>query len=294
MTRREWQHLRNGLLFLSPCLIGLTLFVGFPFMASLYLSFTSYDGVSPPLWVGVRNYFEMAAEDPLFYASLWNTFYFVLASVPLGTAVSIGLALLLNMKIGGQSVYRTIFYLPAIVPVVASAALWMWIYNPQFGLLNMALHVIGIDGPAWLIDPFWAKPALVVMSVWGAGQGMLIYLAGLQEVPVHLHEAATIDGASPIRRFWHVTLPMLSPVILFNVVMGTIGAFNYFTQAYMMTGGGPLHSTTFYALYVYNRAFNDSRFGYACALSWVLFVIVAVSTMLLFRFSRRHVHYEGG
>jgi multiple sugar transport system permease protein len=292
MTQRR--NLRNGLLFASPWLIGFAVFVAYPIVASLYYSFCSYDAIRPPRWVGAQNYQRLFFEDDLFLKSLWNTIYMVVFGLPLGLAASLGIALLLNQKLKGMAFYRTLYYLPSITPVVATAILWMWLLNPDMGLINIGLHGVGVKHPPnWLTDPSWSKPALILMGLWGAGGGMVIYLAGLQDVPQALYEAASLDGAGRLAQFRNVTLPMLSPVILFNLIMGLIGTFQYFTQAYIMTNGGPQDSTTFYALHLFNRAFQDFKMGYASAMAWALFVVALICTALVFRSSARWVYYAG-
>jgi multiple sugar transport system permease protein len=214
-------------------------------------------------------------------------------AVPIGIVVAVILALLLNLKVRGQSFYRTIFFLPSILPTVATSVVFLWLFNPEIGLVNRLLRGIGVTGPEWLQSPQWALPSLVLMSLWGVGGSMVIYLAGLKDIPAHLYEAATIDGASAWQRLRHVTLPMLSPVIFFNLVMGLIGVFQYFTQAYIMTQGGPEDSTHFYALYLFERAWRYLDMGYASAMAWVLFLVVMAITGVLFWTQRRWVHYEG-
>lgn len=284
----------TGLLFAAPWLIGLTVFVAYPIAASLAFSFCEYDAIRPPRWVGLENYHTILFGDDLFWKSLWNTLVMVVFGVPVGLLAALGIALLLNQRLRGIAFYRTVYYLPSITPVVAMSILWMWLLNPQMGLVNVLLQRIGIaNPPGWLADPAWAKPALILMGLWGAGGGMVIYLAALQDVPQALYEAASLDGAGSMQRFRHVTLPMLSPVILFNAVMGLIGAFQYFTQAYVMTAGGPQDSTTFYALHLFNRAFYDFRMGYASAMAWILFAIALACTTAVLRSSGRWVYYEG-
>jgi multiple sugar transport system permease protein len=280
-----------GYAFIGPWLLGFLIFTAFPFLRSIYLSFTRYDIVSPPVWVGTANYRLLFTRDPLFWQALAVTFRFALAAIPLGILAGVGLALLLNLDLRGMSVYRTIFYLPSIVPPVATAVVFLWILNPEIGLVNGLLRNLGILGPAWLQDKAWAPWSLVLMSLWGVGGSMIIYLAGLKDIPAHLYEAAVIDGASPLQRLRHVTLPMLTPVIFFNLVMGVIGTFQYFTEAYIMTQGGPEDSTLFYALYLFQRAWRYLDMGYASAMAWILFLVIMLITGLLFRTQRRWVHY---
>jgi len=296
MNRRDRQNLLSGLAFTAPWLFGLSVFTLYPVLASLYYSFCDYSVLQPALWTGGDNYVRLV-HDELFWRSLGNTLFFAALSIPLGTVVSLALALLLNQEVPGTPLFRTIFYLPAIVPVVASSMLWMWIFNGSYGLLNYALAPVlrwlHTTAPAWLSDPSWAKPALVLMSVWGVGNSMVIYLAGLKDVPKELYEAAEIDGASALRRFWHVTLPMLTPVIYFNVVMGIIGALQTFTQAFVMMGadGPPARSTLFYALYLFTTAFYDLRMGYASAMAWVLFVVIVALTIIATKWFGKRMQY---
>lgn len=280
-----------GYLFISPWLIGFIVFTAAPFLISVYLSFTRYDVVSPPVWVGLANYTKLLTDDPIFWKALWVTIKYALVAVPIGLVAGVGLALLLNLELRGISVYRTIFYLPSIVPMVATSVIFMWILNPQIGLVNGLLAQAGITGPAWLQDTRWAFWSLVFMSLWGIGGSMIIYLAGLKDIPISLYEAALIDGASAWQRTRHITLPMITPVIFFNLVMGAIGSFQYFAQAYIMTNGGPEDSTQFYALYLFHRAWRYFDMGYASAMAWILFVIVMVLTIAIFRTHHRWVHY---
>ena len=292
-SRRRWRNLRNGLLFVSPWLVGFLCFTLYPFLASLYFSFCDYDILSPPHWSGLANYRELLTGDPYFRTALYNTLYYTVLAVPLGIAVGVAVALLLNMKVIGVPVYRTVYYLPSIVPVVATSVLWMWLLNPQYGLVNAALGYLHLPEPGWISDPVWAKPSLVLMSVWAVGGSIVIYLAGLQDVPQELYEAAEIDGANPAQRTLSITLPLLSPVIFFNLVMGLIGSFQYFTQAYVMTQGGPVDSTLFYAVYLFRRAFTYLDMGYASAMAWLLFLLILVLTVFTFRTAGRWVHYAG-
>jgi multiple sugar transport system permease protein len=291
--KREWRETQTGLLFAAPWLIGFAVFFVYPVLASFYYSLCSYDAIRPPHFIGLENYRKLFFEDELFWKSLSNTLFMIVFGLPLGLAASLIIAVLLNQKLKGIAFYRTLFYLPSITPVVATSILWLWLLNPEMGLINLGLAKIGITGPAWLTDPLWAKPALVLMGLWGAGGGMVIYLAALQDIPESLYEAAALDGAKSFTRFFRITLPMLTPVILFNLIMGLIGTFQYFTQAYVMTGGGPQDSTTFYALQLFNKAFLDFKMGYASAMAWVLFVITLVAALLVFRTSARWVYYSG-
>jgi multiple sugar transport system permease protein len=280
-----------GLAFISPWLIGFLAFTAWPFLRSIQLSFTRYDILRPPKWVGLANYQSLLTDDETFRNATWLTLKFAAVSVPLAIIAGVALALLLNSDVKGISLYRTIFFLPSIVPTVATTAIFVWILNPQIGLVNSLLHTVGIQGPAWLTDPKWALWSLMMMGIWGVGNTMVIYLAGLKDIPTYLYEAATVDGANPVQKLFKVTLPMLTPVIFFNLVMGVIGALQYFTQAYIMTSGGPGDSTRFYALYLFDRAWRYSDMGYASAMAWLLFLAVAILTFALFKTQKRWVHY---
>jgi multiple sugar transport system permease protein len=305
MTAGERRQLLSGLGFTAIWIVGFGLFLAYPIAASLFYSFCDYSIFQPPVFVGLENYQKLVGDD-VFWLSLRNTLFYAALSVPLGTVVSLSLALLLNVDVRGRAVFRTIFYLPAIVPLVASSMLWLWIFNGQYGVLNWALRpalaVVGATPPAWLADPAWAKPALVLMSLWGVGNSMIIYLAGLQDVPKQLYESAAIDGATAWQRFWYITLPMISPVVYFNVIIGIIGSLQVFTQPFVLAGGAggnanplegsPGRSTLFYTIYLFSTAFYDLRMGYASALAWVLFVVVAALTALATRLARGRVHYS--
>ena len=282
----ELHNFMRGALLASPWIIGLSVFTLYPVLASLYYSFCDYSVLTPAVWTGGSNYSHLI-HDTLFWVSLKNTLIFAGFSIPLGLVVALALALLLNCEVRGTAFFRTVFYLPAIVPVVASSMLWLWIFNGSDGLLNSALgpllRLFHVPPPNWLTDPRWAKPALILMSLWGVGNTMIIYLAGLQDVPAELYESADLDGANTWARFWHITLPLISPVIYFNLIMGIIGALQTFTQVFVMSGGAdgnPAHSTLFYALYLFATAFYDLRMGYACALAWVLFLIIVSCTLV--------------
>ena len=294
--RREFW---TAMAFASPWIIGFLVFMVYPLGASIYYSFCDYSVLRAPIWIGTANYTDLF-QDNLFWISLENTFIFAALALPIGTIVALSLAMLLNMRVRFMSVYRTIFFLPSLVPTVAMAVLWLWILNGDYGVLNTALtplfHLIGQQPPNWLGDPLWTKPALVILSVWSGGNTMVIYLAGLQDVPRQLYEAADLDGAGWWSRTWHVTLPMLSPVILFNVIMGIIGSLQVFTLPYVMfpAGGQPANSTYFYVMYLFDNAFIYHKMGLACAMGWIMFLLIMVLTLVSLRVSRRHVHYSGG
>jgi multiple sugar transport system permease protein len=293
-TKQTRRALVLGLLFISPWLVNLVGLTFYPFFASLYYSFTYYNVFQPPNFIGLDNYRVLFFEDKLFWISLYNTAYFTIFSIGGGTLLAIIIAMMLNISVQFRPIYRTIYYLPSVTPTVSNAVLWLWLFNPLYGPVNIVLKALNISPPSWFGDPAWAKPALIIMSFWGLGQAIIIYLASLQDVPRELMEAAELDGANWWRRTWRVTLPLISPVIFFNVITGLIGAFQYFTEAYVMTEGGPGDATLFYGLYLYNSAFRYFKMGYASALAWILFLVIMTITLLTFRVSRRHVYYSGG
>lgn len=285
-----------GLFFISPWLIGLIVFTAYPIGASLVYSMTDYAIMSPPKWVGLENYVEMLTDDALFSKSLSNTVIFALLSVPTSIAVAFGLALLLNQKVLGKSVFRTIIFVPTLVPSVALAIMWLWLFNPQFGVVNGLLwELFGINGPGWLTDEDWSKPTLLLMSLWTVGYGVVIFLAGLQDIPQSLYEAAEIDGAGTGQKTWHVTIPLLTPVIFFQLVISIIAIFQIFTAPHVMTGGSgqPAKSLLFYVMYLYRQAFVYMKMGHASGMAWILFLIILACTLVIFRTSG-WVHYSGG
>jgi multiple sugar transport system permease protein len=283
-------------IFISPWIVGFLIFTLGPMIASLFYSFTDYNIVSTPVWKGLANFNKIFFRDPLFWHSLKVTIKFAAMALPLNLAIGFSIAILLNQKITGVNVWRTMYFLPSVIAGVAVALLWVRIFNTRIGLLNPFLKSIGIaNPPGWLQDPDWAVPSLVIMSLWSVGGGMIIYLAGLQGIPTALYESAKIDGANALKRFWHITVPMMTPVIFYNLVLGMIASFNYFTEVYVATDGtgGPVRSTLFYNLYLYQNAFRFFDMGYASALAWVLFLIVLLVTLLVFRSSPFWVFYEG-
>lgn len=291
MTRHERATLMTGLLFASPWVIGFALFQLGPIVASLYYSFTSFPIVESPQWTGLGN-FQTLVQDKQFWTSIYNSVYYTALAVPLGVVMALNIALLGNQNLRGQGIYRTAFFIPSVVSGVVVSVLFANIFAGDFGLLNKALLIIGIHGPQWLGSPVWSKPAFVLMSLWGVGNGMVIYLAGLQSIPVHLYEAAKIDGAVRFQRFRFITLPMLSPTIFFHVIVSIIGSFQVFTTAYVMTNGGPADSTLFYVLFVYRNAFQFFKMGYASALGWILFILILALTVVQFLIGKRWVYYE--
>jgi len=293
-SRLLWKEAIYGYIFILPWIIGFLAFTAFPMLYGAYISFTDYSGLADPEWVGLDNYQRLfSGADKLVVKSLENTAWYVAAAVPASLVVGLALALLLNQPVRGIALFRTLFYMPSVVPVVASIAVLMWVAHARFGLINVLLAEIGIDGPGWLTDPNWVKPTLVAWTVWGVGGGMIIYLAGLQAIPQDLY------GAGSWRKFLNITIPMLSPTILFNLVVGIIASFQVFIPALLLSGnnlftpaGGPLNSLLFYVLYVWQNAFIYYKMGYAAALSWVLFLAVLLITIILFRLANRWVYYE--
>ena len=290
---RQWRQIRIGLLFVSPWILGFSAFYLYPFLATLYYSFTTFTGVGNPRVVGFANYTALF-HDHQFLTSLFNTFYYTVIEVPLSTVVAIGLALLLNMNVRGRAFYRTLFYIPSIVPVVASSLIFVWIFQPSFGVVNSLLSDVHITGPAWFFSVAWSKPSFILLGLWGLGQPMVIYLAALQGVPGEMYEVAALEGAGPIQRLRYVTLPMISPVILFNVIMSLVLSIQFFTQAQVIETppGSPGTSTLFFVIYYYQQAFQDLHLGYASAMAFMLFILVLIITVVLLRSSSGWVYYE--
>jgi len=289
LLRRER---RAGYLFALPWFVGITAFIIGPIIASFIFSFCRYEVVLPPKFIGFANYRNILWEDNLTLLSLWNTIYMVIFGVPLRIIMSLGLALLLTVEIKGSSMYRTIYYMPAIVPIVASSILWLWILDPANGILNWFLSLIRIRGPAWLGSTEWSKPSMILMGLWSSGVNMIILIAGLKNIPNVFYEVAEIDGASFWSKFIHITLPLLTPTLFFLTIVEVIGTMQIFTQSYIMTNGGPADSTLFYVFYLFNNAFSFFRMGYASALSWILFMIIFVVTLVQFLGGKYWVHYE--
>ncbi|WP_058300880.1 carbohydrate ABC transporter permease [Gorillibacterium timonense] len=292
----------TGLLFAAPFLIGFLLFTLYPTGASLVYSFSDFNLFKPLKWVGFANY-EWIFKEREVWKSIKNTLYMVIIATPITLFCGLMTALLLNMKVRGQSVFRTLFYIPSIVPVIASSLVWMWVLNPQSGLINSVLKTIGVNGPNWLLDSGWTKPSLILMLAWSSGGVMIIFLAALQDVSKSLYEAADIDGANTLRKFFHVTLPSISPIILFQLIMSLITYFQFFAQAFMLasltasgpdqTMAGPEKSLLFYAILLYREAFVDFRMGHASAMAWVLFLLTALVTWIVFITSKKWVTYGG-
>lgn len=296
--KRERKRLLIGLAFIFPWIFGFLVFQLWPIITSLYYSLTNYNLFSAPEWVGLDNFINLAKDEKM-YKSLYNTIYITVFGLFPQIAFALGIALLLNKSVKGQSLYRTIYFLPTLVPAVAGSLLWMWLLNAQYGLVNEMLSYIGIAGPNWLMDPDWLKPSLILMGFWGTGTTTIMYLAALQDVPKLYYEAASIDGASAWQKFRHITLPSISPMTLFLVIMGLIGSFQYFSQGYIFAEGngqaigGPENSILFYAIYLYQNAFSFLKMGYASSMAWLLFVFVMALTLLIFKTSAKWVYYGG-
>jgi len=286
-----WREHVDAYVFLAPWIMGFVAWTVGPMLASGLLAFMDYEILLPPVWSGLNNLSTMA-KDPLFLTSLGNTAYYTFIAVPLQVAVALFAAILLNQKLRGVSVHRTAFYLPALTPAVANALVWLWIFNPQFGLANAGLRLLGLPALKWFMSPELAKPSMIIMSLWGTGGEMLIFLAGLQGIPELYYEAARVDGARTREMVRHITIPLLSPSIFFNTVVGIIGSFQVFTTAFIATGGGPQNATLFYVLYLFRNGFQYFKMGYASALAWVLFAITLAFTLLQFRLGRFWVYYE--
>lgn len=293
LTSGERRELLVGLLFASPWLLGFLAFTLFPILSSLYYSFTRYDLLRPPVFLGLDNYINILTDDEDFRTVAYNTLWWVVFSTPLGVLSAFLMALLLNTNIVGRSFFRAVFFFPSIVPVVVTAFVWQFLLNVQYGAINATLQFLGLPIVPFLSNPDYVKPSLVVIHMWAQGAAMVIFLATLQDVPRVLYEAAIVDGANALRRLWHITIPMVSPVILFNLVMSFIGGFQYFTLPWLLTSGGPNQATEFYSLFLYRNAFIYLRMGKASALAWLLFVVIIIFTGLLFRASGRLVYYAG-
>jgi multiple sugar transport system permease protein len=291
-----------GWIFILPAAIGLVVFQLGPVLASLYLSFTNYDIVSPPKWIGIANYTKLATADSLYLKSLTVTAYYSALAIPLSLLVAYLIALLMNQKVRGISVYRTLWYLPSLVPATVNGVLWLWLLNRDFGPVNFFLRLAGMPAPAWLSDPQWTVPSLVLVHLWGVGNSVLIFLAGLQGVPQHLYEAAEVDGATWRHKLWNITIPMSSSIIFFNLVIGIIQSFQVFALVFALftptateaTTAGPEDAGLVYVLYLYRNAFLYFRNGYASAMAWVLLLIITLFTLIVFRSQGRWVYYEGG
>lgn len=293
--KRFGQNTLRGYLFASPWIIGFLAFGLYPVFMSFWYSLCQYDVLRIPQFVGLRNYRELLFGDPNFYRAVWNTLFYTLVRTPLVILGSLLLAMIVSKAVRGVRIFRTIYFIPSIISGVILSVLWMWLLNPEYGLINSSLQFFGLKGPLWLIDPRWSKPAIILMSVWSLGGGrMLVFLAAIQNVPQHYYEAVEMDGGGWWARFRHVTLPFISPVLFLWSILEVIGALQVFVEAYVMTKGGPLNSTLFYNLYLYNKAFDDFDMGYASALAWLLFLLAGIITFIQFKVSRKWVYYSGG
>ncbi len=291
---REKRELIYGILFTAPAILGFIIFTLGPMLASLVLSFTDYAIVNKAKFIGISNFTRLFnGDDPFFFKSLGVTTYYALLSVPAGIVFAFLLALLLNQKIKGLAFFRTVFYLPSIVPVVASSMIWMWILNPDLGLINNVLRFLHLPTSQWIFSETAVIPSLVLMSLWATGGTMVIFLAGLQDIPMQLYEAIDVDGGNKIHKLIYITVPLMTPTIFFNLVMGFIGGFQVFSQAFVMTQGGPNNASLFYVFYLYREAFTFSKMGSACAIAWVLFIIITIFTVVIFKTSNSWVYYEG-
>lgn len=300
LAQRRWspeqrRNSINGLLFASPWIVGLSLFWIYPILASFYYSFTAYNGIQNSQWVGTQNYVDLFTKDSEFWTSVYNTLYFSVVSIPLAIIFAFGLAIMLNAKIRGQTLYRTIYFLPVLVPEVALALVWIYLFNPATGLVNVPFDWLGIRGPCWNACAAWSRPTIVMLALWIIGGQVVLYLAGLQDVPQDLYDAAAVDGANVVQKFRAVTLPMMTPVIFFHLVTSVIGAFQFFDIPYIMTGGtgAPSNTLLFYSILLYKNAFAYFKMGYASAMAWLMFLAILVITLAIFRSARYWVHYGG-
>ena len=293
LSIQEKRNLRTGLLFVAPWIIGFLVWELYPLSASFYYSLTRYDVIRDPVFLGFDNYVKLFTDDPIFYKVLWNTLFYVGFGVPFGVAFAFVVANLLNAKIVARTFFRGVIYLPSIVPAVASAMVWQFLMSVQFGAINGLLRTIGLPVIPFLSNPSWAKPSLILVATWAQGAAIVIFLAALQDVPRSLYEAATVDGANGWHKFRHVTIPLTSPIILFNLIMGLIGGFQTFTIPWLLTEGGPLRATEFLLIYLYRTAFVSLRMGKASALAWVMFIIIITFSIIMFKTSARWVYYGG-
>jgi multiple sugar transport system permease protein len=282
-----------GYLFILPWLIGFVIFQLGAMVVAFVMSLLKADFLSPPTFVGLRNY-QNLLDDATFFKALINTAVYAMGRMPFLIAIGLGIAMLLNRDRWGVRAMRTLYFLPSVTSGVAVALLWIWMFNPDYGLINAGLGLVGIRGPGWIWTEEWALPGLVIVSLWGVGNSMLIYLAGLRGVPVELYEAASLDGAGPLRKFVAVTLPMITPTLFYTLITGIIFSYQIFLNAYILTNGGPNNATLTMVLYVYRKAFQEFAMGYASAVAWVLFMVILVFTLLIFRSSSAWVYYEGG
>jgi multiple sugar transport system permease protein len=296
IMRPRTRNIINGLLFASPWIIGVTFFWIYPILASAYYSFTEFNGVQNAKWIGFQNYINLFFHDDYFWLTVYNTFYFAILSIPLAIILSFLLAMMLNAKIKAQVVYRTVYFLPTLVPEVALGLVWVYLFTPGSGLINVPFSWIGVRGPCWLTCPEWARPTMVLLALWIIGNQVVLYLAGLQDVPQDYYDAADVDGANFYHKFRHVTVPMMTPVIFFHLITSVIGALQFFTVPYIMTGGTgfPANSTLFYSINLFRNAFQYFKMGSASAMAWLLFLTTLIITLIIFRSARLWVFYSGG
>ena len=284
---------RSGYLFISPWIIGFLLFQVVPLIMVFYYSFTKYSVLTPPQWIGFDNYIKIFTKDDLFIKSMFNTFYIVAISVPLRLIIGFTLAMLINQKVKGLAIFRAIYYLPVIVPIAATSVLWEWMFQPRYGIINLIFEVIGLPTINWLVTTAWSKPAIIIVTLWRIGEAVILFLAGLQGVPKELYEAAEVDGAKNYQKLMKITIPLITPTILLQVIIEIIHVFQSFVWSYSMTEGGPLNSSLTYVLYIYRKAFDHFQMGYASALSVILFVIILLFTLLIFKSSNKWVYSDG-
>lgn len=285
--KQKTRNTLNAMAFISPWIIGFGVFMAYPLVSAFYYSLTKYNVIATPKFLGFSNYLQLISQDPTFWQSLGNTIYMIFIGLTITIVVTLGIAILLDdRRLHGLSFFRVVFFIPTLVPLVILSILWIWILQPDTGVLNSALAVIGIQGPGWFSSPIWSKPAFILMMIWGAGNMIILYLAGLKDIPRSLYEAAELDGANYVQRIIHITIPMLRPVVLFNVVTGIIGILQTFAQPFIITNGGPENSTLFYSLYLYRSAFQYFKMGYASAMAWILLLIALIFVIVLFRYAQ--------
>lgn len=293
MTKQERRECIGFFAFASPWIIGFLFFMIIPMVASAYISLTNWNLLKPPKFIGLANFTKLF-NDPLFYKSLRITLQYTLMAVPANILLSVLISMLLNKNLPGMNAFRTMFYLPSIISGVVISLVWLWMFQPDYGILNHILGWFGIPGSQWIYKESTALPSLVLMSLWNLGTNIVLYLAALQGIPTEQYEAASIDGANAVDRFWHITIPGISPTLLFTTLTGVINSMQTFTQAYVMTEGGPNQATTFYAYYIYSNAFVYRKMGFASAAAWILFVIISVITLVMLKCSAGRVYYDGG
>ena len=294
MSPRRRSEIFWGFTFVTPAILGFVLLKVMPILFSLWIAMTDWSIVGTAHWVGLANFQTMLSADPIFWRSVQVTAYYTLLAVPASMLFAFFLAILLNAKIPGLGIFRTVFYIPSIVPIIATSVIWLWMYNPDFGLFNSGLSLLGIHKQQWIFAENGVVPSLVFMSIWGVGPMMIIFLAGLQDVPKELYEAVDIDGGNALHKLIHITIPMMTPTILFNLLISMVAALQTFVQPFIMTNGGPNNGSLFFVFMIYRTAFQDSKMGYASALAWALFVIISILSYLIFRSSKRWVYYHGG